>query len=47
MNRVLWGSQEALVVKNKLSLQEMEEMWVQSLEGLGKSLGGGHGNPLQ
>ena len=25
----------------------MKEMWVQSLEGLGKSPGGGHGNPLQ
>ena len=35
----------ALAVKINLPVQEMQEMWVQSL-GQGRSPGGGNGNPL-
>ena len=34
------------VVKNPLAVQEPQETWFQSLA-LGRSPGGGHGNPLQ
>ena len=42
----LWASQVAQVVKNFLpAMQETQETWVQSL--VGKTPGGGNGNPLQ
>ena len=39
-----WASQAVLAVKN-LPMQEMQETWVWS-SALGRSRGGGHGNPL-
>ena len=42
----MWASQEALVVKN-LSINAGDVRDTGSVPGLGRSPGGGHGNPLQ
>ena len=42
----MWASQEALVVKN-LSINAGDVRDTGSIPGLGRSPGGGHGNPLQ
>ena len=42
----MWASQEALVVKN-LSINAGDVRDTGSIPELGRSPGGGHGNPLQ
>ena len=42
----MWASQEALVVKN-LSINAVDVRDTGLISGLGRSPGGGHGNPLQ
>ena len=37
----------AQTVKNVPTVQETQQMWVRSLGGVGRSPGGGHGNPLK
>ena len=44
--RLLWASQMALVVKN-LPANAGDVKEVGSIPGLGRTPGGGHGNPLQ
>ena len=41
----VWASQVALVVKNPANAGDIRDM--SSIPGLGRSPGGGHGNPLQ
>ena len=42
----MWASQEALGVKN-LSINAVDVRDTGLISGLGRSPGGGHGNPLQ
>ena len=42
----MWASQEAVVVKN-LSINAVDVRDTGLISGLGRSPGGGHGNPLQ
>ena len=42
----MWASREALVVKNLL-INARDVRDTGSIPGLGRSPGGGHGNPLQ
>ena len=45
--RAIWASQVALVIKNLLAQRREHLRDVGLIPGLGRSLGGGHGNPLQ